>query len=157
MDKRQCGDDTSGNVKIQEVPSHKADKSVIINVSDLRYGFNLLNPLEGHPTGPRKFQDVHMNEFEKKITSEIVEPSEIGGVNWEDIGAHEEVKQILKDVVILPLRRPEFFRKGILSKSCKGILLFGPPGTGLFIFLVYSIPLFILFILFSLFFIFCKK
>lgn len=31
---------------------------------------------------------------------------------------------------MLPLRRPEIFAQSSLLKSCKGLLLFGPPGTG---------------------------
>eukprot|EP00249_Psilotum_nudum_P021317 c28064_g2_i1 orf=544-1401(-) len=31
---------------------------------------------------------------------------------------------------MLPLQRPELFSKGQLRKPCRGLLLFGPPGTG---------------------------
>ena len=33
-------------------------------------------------------------------------------------------------VVMLPLQRPELFKQGQLAKPTKGVLLFGPPGTG---------------------------
>ena len=32
--------------------------------------------------------------------------------------------------VLLPLRRPELFKRGNLAKPCTGVLLYGPPGTG---------------------------
>lgn len=69
------------------------------------------------------------NEFERRLLSEVIPPSELD-VKFEDIGALDEVKQTLKELVMLPLQRPELFAKGNLTKPCKGILLFGPPGTG---------------------------
>lgn len=85
-------------------------------------------------------------------------PSGEIGVKFEDIGALEDVKKALNELVILPMRRPELFSRGNLLRvcsfpsttfqnrnhdlewqsfnfiktyqPCKGILLFGPPGTG---------------------------
>ncbi|KAH7351529.1 hypothetical protein KP509_19G001800 [Ceratopteris richardii] len=69
------------------------------------------------------------NEYEKSLLSSIVPAHQIG-VRFDDIGALEHVKNILQDLIVLPLKRPELFRKGNLRKACKGVLLFGPPGTG---------------------------
>ncbi len=50
-------------------------------------------------------------------------------VHWDDVGGLEDVKDKLRELVELPLLKPEFFiRAGI--KPSKGILLAGPPGTG---------------------------
>nr|GMC58267.1 katanin P60 ATPase-containing subunit A1 [Ipomoea batatas] len=68
------------------------------------------------------------NEFEKRIRPEVIPPNEIG-VTFEDIGALDEIKESLQELVMLPLRRPDLFNGGLL-KPCRGILLFGPPGTG---------------------------
>ncbi|RZS02005.1 hypothetical protein BHM03_00031973, partial [Ensete ventricosum] len=76
------------------------------------------------------FQDVVTeNEFEKRLLADVIPPDDIG-VTFDDIGALENVKDTLKELVMLPLQRPELFCKGQLTKPCKGILLFGPPGTG---------------------------
>ncbi|GLT34806.1 hypothetical protein SLA2020_093010 [Shorea laevis] len=68
------------------------------------------------------------NEFEKRIRPEVIPANEIG-VSFADIGALEETKDSLQELVMLPLRRPDLFKGGLL-KPCRGILLFGPPGTG---------------------------
>ncbi|EXC05934.1 hypothetical protein L484_014202 [Morus notabilis] len=68
------------------------------------------------------------NEFEKRIRPEVIPASEIG-VTFADIGALDEIKESLQELVMLPLRRPDLFKGGLL-KPCRGILLFGPPGTG---------------------------
>ncbi|XP_023537583.1 uncharacterized protein LOC111798566 isoform X2 [Cucurbita pepo subsp. pepo] len=68
------------------------------------------------------------NEFEKRIRPEVIPANEIG-VTFSDIGAMDEIKDSLQELVMLPLRRPDLFLGGLL-KPCRGILLFGPPGTG---------------------------
>lgn len=68
------------------------------------------------------------NEFEKLIRPEVIPASEIG-VTFADIGALDDIKESLQELVMLPLRRPDLFEGGLL-KPCRGILLFGPPGTG---------------------------
>ncbi|XP_072968810.1 uncharacterized protein [Typha angustifolia] len=68
------------------------------------------------------------NEFEKRIRPEVIPASEIG-VTFDDIGALDDIKESLQELVMLPLRRPDLFKGGLL-KPCRGILLFGPPGTG---------------------------
>ncbi|KAG6388264.1 hypothetical protein SASPL_153466 [Salvia splendens] len=65
------------------------------------------------------------NEFEKRIRPEVVPASEIG-VTFADIGALDEIKESLQELVMLPLRRPDLFEGGLL-KPCRGILLSGPP------------------------------
>jgi SpoVK/Ycf46/Vps4 family AAA+-type ATPase len=62
------------------------------------------------------FQDVVTeNEFEKKLLADVIPPSDIG-VTFDDIGALENVKDTLKELVMLPLQRPELFCKGQLTK-----------------------------------------
>ncbi|CAL5412492.1 unnamed protein product [Camellia sinensis] len=68
------------------------------------------------------------NEFEKCTRPEVIPASEIG-VTFKDIGALDDIKESLQELVMLPLRRLDLFKGGLL-KPCRGILLFGRPGTG---------------------------
>ncbi|WP_321416968.1 ATP-binding protein [uncultured Methanomethylovorans sp.] len=46
-------------------------------------------------------------------------------VRWDDIGGLEETKRLLMEtIVVAGLQKPESI------KPWKGVLLFGPPGTG---------------------------
>ncbi len=49
-------------------------------------------------------------------------------ITFEDIAALDDAKQVIQETVLLPLMMPDYF-KGI-RKPRKGVLLFGPPGTG---------------------------
>ncbi|ESW03643.1 hypothetical protein PHAVU_011G030700 [Phaseolus vulgaris] len=77
----------------------------------------------------QSLKNLAKDEFESNFISSVVPPSEIG-VKFDDVGALEDVKKALNELVILPMRRPELFSRGNLLRPCKGILLFGPPGTG---------------------------
>jgi transitional endoplasmic reticulum ATPase len=50
-------------------------------------------------------------------------------VTWNDVGGLEKAKEKLRELVELPLLRPELFKMAGIKPS-KGILLYGPPGTG---------------------------
>ncbi|GMS80736.1 hypothetical protein PENTCL1PPCAC_2911, partial [Pristionchus entomophagus] len=60
------------------------------------------------------------------IESEIMSLST--ETSWEDVAGLEGAKKVLKEIVVWPFLRPDIF-KGIRAPP-KGILLFGPPGTG---------------------------
>ncbi|XP_073035034.1 uncharacterized protein [Primulina eburnea] len=69
------------------------------------------------------------DEYENYFVSAVVPPGEIG-VKFDDVGALEDVKKALNELVILPMQRLVLFSHGNLLRPCKGILLFRPPGTG---------------------------
>lgn len=69
------------------------------------------------------------NAYEKTIRQELIPANKIK-VSFSDIGALDDVKESLQESIMLPLRRPEIFKRGGILKPCKGVLLFGPPGTG---------------------------
>ncbi|KAL6524468.1 hypothetical protein OROHE_016139 [Orobanche hederae] len=77
----------------------------------------------------QKLKSLAKDEYETNFVSAVVPPGEIG-VKFDDVGALEDVKKALNELVILPMQRPELFSRGNLLRPCKGILLFGPPGTG---------------------------
>ncbi|KAF7085824.1 hypothetical protein CFC21_089204 [Triticum aestivum] len=77
----------------------------------------------------QNLKNLAKDEYERNFISSVVPPDEIG-VKFDDIGALEDVKRTLDELVALPMRRPELFSHGNLLRPCKGVLLFGPPGTG---------------------------
>ncbi|XP_047306937.1 uncharacterized protein LOC124910346 [Impatiens glandulifera] len=110
----------------------EADGKLVMPSESIQYGIDLLlQQVQNESKSSKKsLKDVVTeNEYEKSLLADVVPPSDIG-VTFDDIGALEYVKDTLKELVMLPLQRPELFNKGQLTKTCKGILLFGPPGTG---------------------------
>ncbi len=66
---------------------------------------------------------------QKKFNVEQFVIMEKPKIRWKDIGGLKEQIQEIKEVVELPLKKPDLFRKIGITPP-KGILLHGPPGTG---------------------------
>ncbi|CAK9184502.1 unnamed protein product, partial [Ilex paraguariensis] len=60
-------------------------------------------------------KNLAKDEYESNFVSSVVPPGEVG-VKFDDIGALEEVKRALNELVILPMRRPELFSHGNLLR-----------------------------------------
>jgi vacuolar protein-sorting-associated protein 4 len=54
--------------------------------------------------------------------------TESPNIKWEDIAGLENVKQALREAIVLPIAKPQLFTGA--RKPWSGILLFGPPGCG---------------------------
>ncbi|MCX6802607.1 MAG: CDC48 family AAA ATPase [Candidatus Diapherotrites archaeon] len=79
------------------------------------------------PKGIVKVTDFTNFVLKEKPVKEGIEG--IPTIAYEDIGGLKEQVQKVREMVELPMKHPELFRKlGIVPP--KGILLFGPPGTG---------------------------
>ncbi|XP_062169766.1 uncharacterized protein LOC133875603 isoform X2 [Alnus glutinosa] len=116
---------------LMQNPEADPDARLVLSSESIQYGIRILHAIQNESKSLKKsLKDVVTeNEFEKRLLADVIPPNDIG-VTFDDIGALENVKDTLKELVMLPLQRPELFCKGQLTKPCKGILLFGPPGTG---------------------------
>ena len=62
----------------------------------------------------------------KQILNEIIVKGD--EVHWEDVAGLSAAKKALKEAVVYPFLRPDLFMG--LREPARGMLLFGPPGTG---------------------------
>ncbi|XP_059304081.1 uncharacterized protein LOC132056045 [Lycium ferocissimum] len=72
------------------------------------------------------FESAEMRALGESLIRDIIRGSP--DVKWESIKGLENAKRLLKEAVVMPIKYPKYFT-GLLS-PWKGILLFGPPGTG---------------------------
>ncbi|CAN1822999.1 ATPase family AAA domain-containing protein FIGL1 [Linum perenne] len=74
---------------------------------------------------PEKLRNLEPRLIEH-VSNEIMDRDP--NVHWNDIAGLDHAKKCVNEMVIWPLMRPDIFR-GCRSPG-KGLLLFGPPGTG---------------------------
>ncbi|MFA9517805.1 CDC48 family AAA ATPase [Halopenitus sp. H-Gu1] len=90
------------------------------------------------PSGTVVVTDETEIEIAEKPAEEIVEGAETGDgaaaeatpdVAYEDIGGLDEELEQVREMIELPMRHPELFKRLGIDPP-KGVLLHGPPGTG---------------------------
>lgn len=70
--------------------------------------------------------DDEESELEKALSDTII--TEKPNISLNDVAGLEVAKMALREAIVLPLARPDLFTGA--RKPWKGILMFGPPGTG---------------------------
>lgn len=65
----------------------------------------------------------------KKFNVESFVIMEKPNLSWKEVGGLDEQRNEIQEVIELPLKKPELFKK-VGIQPPKGILLYGPPGTG---------------------------
>lgn len=88
--------------------------------------------VSGPPASHRSREEIAalaQDKHERALVSQVVSPQDIG-VTYDMIGGLSEVKELLRQSITYPLKFPHLYSEGIAREAVKGVLLFGPPGTG---------------------------
>ncbi|HIH10492.1 MAG TPA: CDC48 family AAA ATPase [Candidatus Diapherotrites archaeon] len=104
-------------------PLNKGDR-VLISVFGSGFIYQVID------TNPRGV--VKVTDFTQFVLKEEPVKDALGGIPriaYEDIGGLDEQVQKVREMIELPMRHPEVFRRLGISPP-KGVLLYGPPGTG---------------------------
>ncbi|KAJ8605178.1 hypothetical protein CTAYLR_000381 [Chrysophaeum taylorii] len=71
-----------------------------------------------------------LSEHESALANCVVSPEALT-CSLDDVGGLEDVVEEIRDLVVLPLRRPDLFPgSSKLVRAPRGVLLYGEPGTG---------------------------
>lgn len=91
---------------------------------------NILSKREGKEgdNNSRNLTLPTLNSYELQIAQVIIDPDDVD-ISFGDIGGLDKTKEEIYELAILPLVEPELFQ-GKLVQPCRGILLYGKPGTG---------------------------
>lgn len=78
----------------------------------------------------RRKRRTRLTEHEVALAASVVAPEALTST-LDDVGGLEDVIDEIRDLVVLPLKRPDIFASASkLIRAPRGVLLYGEPGTG---------------------------
>ena len=104
----------------------KKNNNVNQNITNYHYNINYQNNASNNQTNQKNIHDAEEDAMDQKVESEIMVKNP--KVKFSDIIGMEEMKQTLYEIIVVPTIRPDLFTG--IRKPQRGILIFGPPGTG---------------------------
>ncbi|MFH1316973.1 MAG: proteasome-activating nucleotidase [Candidatus Woesearchaeota archaeon] len=126
---------TSTPLLVSEVKEVRGDNAIIRLQNGNAFLVNISKEAKKISAGDQVLvEQKNLNIIRKVNTSKkfdvekyvIIEKPQI---SWDDVGGLEKEAEEIKEVIELPLKKPELFKKIGITPP-KGILLYGPPGTG---------------------------
>ena len=135
---RECNQYIRDNKNNQIIQNKEKAKDILRNVNsnnnnDFNFNKNknmnykMNNDINNNISNKKKnIHDKEEEEMDEKIESEIMIKNP--GIRFDDIVGMKEMKKILYEIIVVPTIRPDLFTG--IRKPQRGILLFGPPGTG---------------------------
>ena len=135
---RECNGFLRNNYTGQIAKNPEKAEDILRNINNLNKGNNNINNFNNNMSNnnnnvgsnnnnkQKSIHDKEEDEMDEKIESEIMMKNP--GVKFDDIIGMKEMKRILYEIIVVPTIRPDLFTG--IRKPQRGILLFGPPGTG---------------------------
>ena len=99
--------------------------------------FGLEEPKKDEETFYTTLYEKALNKYEKIVSDFLVLPEDLDH-NFSDIGGMEKLKKEVYESVCFPLKYPHIYENATDSTSMKlrrlpkGVLFYGPPGTGMY-------------------------
>ncbi|GAX11255.1 hypothetical protein FisN_34Hh023 [Fistulifera solaris] len=131
------------NGLVENNPEAPADDVRFVHPSTLESALTMVCRISSSPSGGlslsgagtvahrtrEEITALAQDKHERALISQVVSPQDIG-VTYDMIGGLSEVKELLRQSITYPLKYPHLYSEGIAREAVKGVLLFGPPGTG---------------------------
>lgn len=131
------------DLNLQKSATSEKEKTHFVHPKSIEKALSTVSRINPSPSGAsvlgspqavthrtkEEITELAQDKHERALVSQVVSPQDIG-VSYDMIGGLSEVKELLRQSITYPLKFPHLYNEGIAREAVKGVLLFGPPGTG---------------------------